>query len=168
MTHILNKTNIKYYLENEPKQFRIFDPGYCQPNEEQEIRKKLGIPAFDYYPSQTEGAPVSYFRNLKLYNSISDEIPEYLMNSPYVALSCSAGLKERSFPEEIFILATFLKAEFGFFGVRVNTFTQIPFFCGFCSKAAFFDLNIFFFRIHCLQSLFIVVIIFTIKFLIFR
>ena len=30
MTHILNKTNIKYYLENEPKQFRIFDIPYLE------------------------------------------------------------------------------------------------------------------------------------------
>ena len=25
MTHILNKKNIKHYLENKPKQFRIYD-----------------------------------------------------------------------------------------------------------------------------------------------
>jgi len=28
MINKLNKTNIKYYLENEPKQFRIFDIPY--------------------------------------------------------------------------------------------------------------------------------------------
>jgi len=30
MTHLLNKTNIKYYLENEPKQFRIYDIPYLE------------------------------------------------------------------------------------------------------------------------------------------
>jgi len=41
--------------------------------------------------------------------------------------------------------ATFLRAEFGFFGVRIKIFTQIPFFWGQCCKAGVLLILFFFF-----------------------
>lgn len=49
------------------------------------------------------------------------------------------------FPVETFTFATFLQAEFGFFGVRIKILIQVPLTCGFLFKAGVLTFFIFFF-----------------------